>query len=59
MARSPQEEMILIGFLQAQNCSILTASWRHPDTIHGFLDARLLSEHCSDSGSWKVSPGIL
>ena len=39
MARSPQEEMILIGFLQAQNCSILTASWRHPDTIHGFLDA--------------------
>lgn len=24
-------EMILIGFLQAQNCTHFTASWRHPD----------------------------
>ena len=38
MARS--EKMVLVGFLQAQNCSILTSSWRHPDTDPGFLEPR-------------------
>lgn len=31
--------MTLVAFLQAQNCSNLPASWRHPDTTPGFLDA--------------------
>ncbi|MFQ6029770.1 MAG: LLM class flavin-dependent oxidoreductase [Dehalococcoidia bacterium] len=29
--------MILVGFLQASNCSNYSASWRHPDTDPGFL----------------------
>ncbi|GIT26823.1 MAG: hypothetical protein CM1200mP41_28670 [Gammaproteobacteria bacterium] len=24
-------EMVLVGFMQAQNCSNYPASWRHPD----------------------------
>ena len=39
MTRAPNEEMVLVGFLQAQNCSILTSSWRHPLSDHGFLTA--------------------
>ena len=31
--------MTLVAFLQAQNCSNLPASWRHPETTPGFLDA--------------------
>jgi FMN-dependent oxidoreductase (nitrilotriacetate monooxygenase family) len=40
LKRSVSEEMVLVGFLQAQNCSILTSSWRNPDSDHNFLDAR-------------------
>lgn len=29
-------EMTLVAFLQAQNCSNLVASWRHPDTHLGY-----------------------
>lgn len=32
---SPQQ-MTLVAFLQAQNCSNYTASWRHPDTATDF-----------------------
>jgi FMN-dependent oxidoreductase (nitrilotriacetate monooxygenase family) len=32
-------QMVLVAFLQAQNCSILTSSWRHPETVDGFLDS--------------------
>ena len=32
-------EMILIGFLQAQNCSTLPLSWRHPDARTDFMSA--------------------
>src|SRR5437868_13874456 len=31
--------MILTGFLQAQNCTNLPASWRHPDSRTDFLSA--------------------
>ncbi len=31
--------MVLVGFLQAQNCSNLPASWRHPDAASDFLTA--------------------
>ena len=33
-------EMLLIAFMQASNCSNYTGSWRHPDTVAGFLDLR-------------------
>jgi hypothetical protein len=29
--------MTLIAFLQAQNCSNLAGSWRHPSTVQDFL----------------------
>ena len=32
-----QREMILIGFLQAQNCSNYVGSWRHPHSATDFL----------------------
>ena len=34
---SQNRMMTLIGFLQAQNCSNLPGSWRHPATILAFL----------------------
>ena len=30
-------EMVLIGFLQAQNCTNFAGSWRHPDSMSDFL----------------------
>ena len=30
-------DIILIGFLQAQNCSNFAGSWRHPDSMSDFL----------------------
>src|SRR5688572_17291150 len=30
-------DMIMIGFLQAQNCSNFAGSWRHPDSLSDFL----------------------
>lgn len=30
-------QMVLVGFLQAQNCSNYPASWRHPDSATDFL----------------------
>jgi FMN-dependent oxidoreductase (nitrilotriacetate monooxygenase family) len=35
--RKPGDEMVLIGFMQAQNCSQYPASWRHPDAAQDFL----------------------
>jgi alkanesulfonate monooxygenase SsuD/methylene tetrahydromethanopterin reductase-like flavin-dependent oxidoreductase (luciferase family) len=34
---SPKRMMTLIAFLQAQNCSNLPGSWRHPATVPDFL----------------------
>ncbi len=34
-----ERRMILVGFLQAQNCSNYTGSWRHPDAAGDFLTA--------------------
>src|SRR5580658_7403546 len=33
----PKRMMTLIAFLQAQNCSNLPGSWRHPATMPDFL----------------------
>jgi FMN-dependent oxidoreductase (nitrilotriacetate monooxygenase family) len=30
------KQMVLVGFLQAQNCTTLAASWRHPDSASDF-----------------------
>ena len=31
--------MVLVGFLQAQNCSNLPSSWRHPESRTDFTSA--------------------
>ena len=40
MTRPAQQEMLLIAFMQASNCSNYTGSWRHPETSLDFLDLR-------------------
>ncbi len=35
----PQQQMTLIGFVQAQNCSNYVGSWRHPQARQDFLSA--------------------
>ncbi len=36
----PQDrQMVMVGFLQAQNCTTLASSWRHPDSRTDFLTA--------------------
>src|SRR5215207_6335220 len=37
-------QMALVGFLQAQNCSNLPASWRHPESRSDFLSADYYQE---------------
>jgi len=37
MAEAQKRQIALVAFLQAQNCSNLPASWRHPDTESDFL----------------------
>ena len=29
-------DMVMVGFLQAQNCSNFAGSWRHPDSLSDF-----------------------
>jgi FMN-dependent oxidoreductase (nitrilotriacetate monooxygenase family) len=36
--------MVMVGFLQAQNCTNLPASWRHPDSRTDFLSADYYAE---------------
>jgi FMN-dependent oxidoreductase (nitrilotriacetate monooxygenase family) len=37
-------QMLLVGFLQAQNCTNLPASWRHPESRTDFLSADFYRE---------------
>ena len=37
-------QMIMVGFLQAQNCTNLPASWRHPESRTDFLSADFYRE---------------
>ncbi|MDB5411984.1 MAG: class flavin-dependent oxidoreductase [Rubritepida sp.] len=39
-----QRQMHLVGFLQAQNCTIFASSWRHPDSRTDFLSADYFQE---------------
>src|SRR3979409_22375 len=34
-----RRQMVMVGFLQAQNCTNLPASWRHPESRSDFLSA--------------------
>src|SRR6185437_5505842 len=34
----PVRQMVMVGFLQAQNCTQLASSWRHPEARLDFLD---------------------
>ena len=34
-----QRQMVMVAFLQAQNCSNYPASWRHAETTQDFLTA--------------------
>jgi FMN-dependent oxidoreductase (nitrilotriacetate monooxygenase family) len=51
----PKDEIVLIAFLQAQNCTTYTGSWRHPASASDFLTAgyfqriaRVLEDACFD-----------
>jgi FMN-dependent oxidoreductase (nitrilotriacetate monooxygenase family) len=37
MSAAPERQMTMVGFLQAQNCSIAPGSWRHPANPMDFL----------------------
>ena len=37
-------QMALVGFLQAQNCTNLASSWRHPESRTDFLSADYYQE---------------
>jgi FMN-dependent oxidoreductase (nitrilotriacetate monooxygenase family) len=39
-----QRQMHLVGFLQAQNCTIFASSWRHPESRSDFLSADYFQE---------------
>jgi FMN-dependent oxidoreductase (nitrilotriacetate monooxygenase family) len=39
-----EKQMALVAFLQAQNCSNLVASWRHPETDPGYLTPEYYQE---------------
>ena len=39
LTRCMARQMVLVGFLQAQNCTNLPASWRHPESRSDFLSA--------------------
>ena len=44
MADRRDRQMLLVAFLQASNCSNYTGSWRHPETIPGFLDLKFYQD---------------
>ncbi|MFB6414896.1 MULTISPECIES: LLM class flavin-dependent oxidoreductase [Bradyrhizobium] len=37
-------QMVLVGFLQAQNCTNLPSSWRHPDSRNDWMSANYYQE---------------
>lgn len=41
---APMRQMALVGFLQAQNCTNLPCSWRHPDSRTDFLSPDYYAE---------------
>ncbi|MBN8906391.1 MAG: hypothetical protein J0H99_07150 [Rhodospirillales bacterium] len=54
-------QMVMVGFLQAQNCTQLASSWRHPEARLDFLDvdyfqhiARVLEAGKFDCGFFET-----
>src|SRR5262245_51077876 len=39
-----ERQMVMVGFLQAQNCTNLPSSWRHPQSRTDFLSADYYAE---------------
>ena len=37
-------QMVMVGFLQAQNCTNLPSSWRHPDSREDSMSADYYQE---------------
>jgi FMN-dependent oxidoreductase (nitrilotriacetate monooxygenase family) len=50
-------QMVMVGFLQAQNCTNLPASWRHPDSRTDFLSADFYREiaHVLERGKFHLA----
>lgn len=40
-------QIVLVGFLQAQNCTNLVSSWRHPDSRSDFTSPAYYQKICS------------
>jgi len=56
---SMTRQMAMVGFLQAQNCTNLPSSWRHPESRDDSMSADYYQEDRADSGIRKISHGIL
>ena len=52
-------QMALVGFLQAQNCTNLPSSWRHPESRDDSMSADYYQEIAPDSRSRQVPYGVL
>ena len=53
---APQNRMMtLVAFLQAQNCSNLPGSWRHPSTMLDFTSPEYYQRHRPHAGGRQDS----
>ena len=57
--RRRMRQMTLVAFLQAQNCTNFVGSWRHPGSVAGLHDRRLLPPHRPRAGSRQVPCRLL
>lgn len=50
-------QMVLVGFLQAQNCTTLASSWRHPESRSDFLTADYFQTiaHILEAGKFQLA----
>ena len=59
MRQPPGRQIIMVGFLQAQNCTNVVSSWRHPESTPGLHLARLLPRDRPHPGSWQIPSRLL
>lgn len=50
-------QMTMVGFLQAQNCTTLAASWRHPDSASDFTSPEYFRRiaHMLEAGKFQLA----
>jgi FMN-dependent oxidoreductase (nitrilotriacetate monooxygenase family) len=50
-------QMTMVGFLQAQNCTTLAASWRHPDSASDFTSPEYFRRiaHVLEAGKFQLA----